>query len=608
MPETSLTINHADGGSETYTINRDKFEGVRNMTVDGAAISVDRSAAPDESTFTVRGISRPDGARKQAFLYGICGQSNAAGRAENVDAGTRFDALDALDSKAFIYNRSSSSFDEFDFGVNQHFTGGTSTQFGPESELLRLAAIGTEEEIFVVSYAQGGSDLYQQWDSEAGGNLYADFVNDYQTAEVALVAQGYEVVHKGVLFAQGERDSRNDLGAGVLSYYEEKQLKFVNNLRKDLQVPNLPVSLTLTRVLGSLSSTYTHVAEVNQAKQNVANTLSNVSIIDSSSFSFKTDDLHYDGAGQISHGAAFHSQALGSFTVSSLTVDRDRGAQVRTLYIDGQAVTIDRSDEVLILSFIQEFGQPTLAYSLRDLNGDGRVVVKVRRSSDNLDRDFTATELTDGTLLAWVGAGNNGFVTVWYDQSGNNNHATQVIEDDQSMIVSNGVYLGLIRTDGVNDSFNMTTPVDFKSNSGLFTVYKDAGGNRYNLIGRSGSAGGIGWTANGTISTNFGMVATNGNQANATTGVVKTQQNVISVLWQPDSTAAIYAVNGSAQTFTFAGGSFFENDTPIPLGVIGKDDNATGSLDLQEIIVYSSDKTANREAIETNINNHYSIY
>ena len=32
MPDTTLTINHAGGGSETYTINRDKFEGIRNMT------------------------------------------------------------------------------------------------------------------------------------------------------------------------------------------------------------------------------------------------------------------------------------------------------------------------------------------------------------------------------------------------------------------------------------------------------------------------------------------------------------------------------------------------------------------------------------------------
>lgn len=32
MPNRTLTINNADGSSETYTINRDKFEGVREMT------------------------------------------------------------------------------------------------------------------------------------------------------------------------------------------------------------------------------------------------------------------------------------------------------------------------------------------------------------------------------------------------------------------------------------------------------------------------------------------------------------------------------------------------------------------------------------------------
>ena len=31
MADRTLTINHADGGSETYTINRDKFVGVREM-------------------------------------------------------------------------------------------------------------------------------------------------------------------------------------------------------------------------------------------------------------------------------------------------------------------------------------------------------------------------------------------------------------------------------------------------------------------------------------------------------------------------------------------------------------------------------------------------
>jgi len=56
MADRTLTINHADGGSETYTIKRDKFAGVRELTIDSTVIEIDRSATPKnqsrETTFT----------------------------------------------------------------------------------------------------------------------------------------------------------------------------------------------------------------------------------------------------------------------------------------------------------------------------------------------------------------------------------------------------------------------------------------------------------------------------------------------------------------------------------------------------------------------------
>ena len=58
------------------------------------------------------------------------------------------------------------------------------------------------------------------------------------------------------------------------------------------------------------------------------------------------------------------------------------------------------------------------AYSLRNLKTSYTgSVIRVRRSVDNAEADFTADEITDGTLLAWVGntASDNGFVTTWYD-------------------------------------------------------------------------------------------------------------------------------------------------------------------------------------------------
>ena len=57
-------------------------------------------------------------------------------------------------------------------------------------------------------------------------------------------------------------------------------------------------------------------------------------------------------------------------------------------------------------SFFDQFGTPAAAYSIRDLNGSNPFVIEVRRGIDDATRDFTAPEITNGTLAAWVGGEN----------------------------------------------------------------------------------------------------------------------------------------------------------------------------------------------------------
>jgi hypothetical protein len=61
-----------------------------------------------------------------------------------------------------------------------------------------------------------------------------------------------------------------------------------------------------------------------------------------------------------------------------------------------------------------------VAYSLKDLGFGATNVIRVRRSSDNTEQDFTATEVTDGTLTTFCG-GADGFVSIWYDQKNGHN-------------------------------------------------------------------------------------------------------------------------------------------------------------------------------------------
>jgi hypothetical protein len=64
-------------------------------------------------------------------------------------------------------------------------------------------------------------------------------------------------------------------------------------------------------------------------------------------------------------------------------------------------------------------------------------LLQIRRSNDNAVSSFTDTEVTDGTMQTWVGSDNYGYVTIWYDQSGNNLHAIQTTAANQPYAVLN---------------------------------------------------------------------------------------------------------------------------------------------------------------------------
>jgi len=108
------------------------------------------------------------------------------------------------------------------------------------------------------------------------------------------------------------------------------------------------------------------------------------------------------------------------------------------------------------------------AYSLRQLsNAYTGPVVTVRRSSDNAEADFKASEIDDGTLAAFCGAG-DGLVKTWHDQSGNGNDASQATAGYQPKIVSSGSLVlqegrPAIDFDGVDDALVSGYSIDLTS-------------------------------------------------------------------------------------------------------------------------------------------------
>lgn len=230
----------------------------------------------------------------------------------------------------------------------------------------------------------------------------------------------------------------------------------------------------------------------------------------------------------------------------------------------------------------------------------GQFTVLVQRDSDNALRSFTYTEVSDGTLSAWVGPANNGTVQILYDQSGNNNHATQATAANQprivvagSLVVENGK--AAMDFDGVDNTLDLTSTINLSSYLILSTITN----RNY-----------------GATSAILGLFLSDYIHFNSSSNTIRVQPiGSFGPLDGVNNTRYLFSfsrnTSNNAQAFKNAGeiGSTITNSTSLDLLFIAQA-NDIWFFDglIQNIIIYSSDQSANRTAIEAPINNEYNIY
>ena len=125
-----------------------------------------------------------------------------------------------------------------------------------------------------------------------------------------------------------------------------------------------------------------------------------------------------------------------------------------------------------LLDAIPVDGDPLgVAFSVRKVASRYRgACMRVRRAVDNaeLDVGFVQTRLDIEELLEFC-AGFDGFVSVWYDQTGQGRHATQADPALQPRVVRGGEYIGALEFNG---TFLKTTwePANLESGAGVLAV------------------------------------------------------------------------------------------------------------------------------------------
>lgn len=92
------------------------------------------------------------------------------------------------------------------------------------------------------------------------------------------------------------------------------------------------------------------------------------------------------------------------------------------------------------LSLLSVYPGATAAFSVRQLSSSATRSMRVRRASDNIETDigFASGMLNVASLESFC-AGTDGYIVLWYDQSGNNNNAYQYVAAQQPIIVTAGV-------------------------------------------------------------------------------------------------------------------------------------------------------------------------
>lgn len=287
------------------------------------------------------------------------------------------------------------------------------------------------------------------------------------------------------------------------------------------------------------------------------------------------------------------------------------------------------------------------AYSLRKLRtAYSGSAIRVRRSSDNAEQDFgfVSNVLDTASLLTFCGAG-NGFVTTWYDQSGNARNKTQTTAANQPQLVSSGSVINVnskpsIQLDGTNDFMQVaSSTATFNAlhngtNSAIFSTVKFGNSSNpnagYVLLDNGGIASasiGISlfYDDRAVVPRNNVIInyISRGVQdfftslnVSADNAITPNVQNLVSVLLDGDNATASQRskikinANNDITNNTLTNAPSASNATYNL--TMGRTDVGGGILymsgNVQEIIIYGSDQSSNQSGINSNINTFYTIY
>ncbi len=263
------------------------------------------------------------------------------------------------------------------------------------------------------------------------------------------------------------------------------------------------------------------------------------------------------------------------------------------------------------------------AYSLRQLRTGQTNCVEVYRSSDGATQTFGFVDGVVDTvgILAFVGGGNYGYITKWYDQSGNGNDATSTTTNGPLILFNDGTFFNINGRASLNMGDqsvpgSLALPTGFlngSTNLSYFQVAKvtDYASSNAGIFGPSNTSGTGLEVLQHTVVSRRSLLRINNTLRNDNAGAGYQ-------LWDDDtqSLTSIFGTPSALATYKNSGATTLTDASAMPAlnfnGVyeIGFYSSSLADMNgfFQELIIYSTDKTSSRSVVEANINRYYLIY
>jgi len=171
-------------------------------------------------------------------------------------------------------------------------------KFGPELAFGRKMADATPgHNVALIKYSVSGTSLRDHWNPDIPGTQYTTFKTTVAAALAALTARGDTCAVRGMIWMQGEADSKFPTSTAD---YEAQLKNFIGRLRLDLALPNMPF------VIGEIfTDTYIFRSQIRAAQLNTSNTYPYAGFATSAGLVCYDVNTHFDADSQITLGERF---------------------------------------------------------------------------------------------------------------------------------------------------------------------------------------------------------------------------------------------------------------------------------------------------------------